>query len=117
MAFRNLDGNHDWTWGSSKNNYVLNTQEIALNVKTRVLSFLNDCFFAINEGIDYWSLLDYNKQDELENKIQSTIIQTPGVVQVNVIDLTITANRTFKILYEIEDVFGNTLNDSLPINV
>ena len=40
MTFRNLTAENDWIWGTGKNSYVTENQEIALNIKTRVLSFL-----------------------------------------------------------------------------
>lgn len=117
MTFRNLTPTGDWTFGSGKNNYVKDSQEVALNVKTRVLSFFNDCFFAADEGINYWELLDYNKQEELENKIRSTIIETPGVTEVVQLDLLIGANRTFNVSYIISDIYSQNINETLPLNV
>lgn len=117
MTFRNLDGEGDWIFGSGKNSYVTENQEIALNIKTRVLSFLGDCFFATNEGIDYWNLLDYNKRDELENQIQSVIVETPGVQKLEQIDVLIGANRTFKVEYKVYTIYSTTIENTIPLNV
>lgn len=116
MTFRNLTNEGDWVWGTGKNSYVSETQEIALNIKTRVLSFLNDCFFATNEGIDYWNLLDYNKQEQLENQIQSTIIQTPGVTKINQVEVLIGANRRFNVNYNIETIYSTIIDNTLALN-
>lgn len=116
MSFRNLNGDHDWTFGIGRNNYVYQNQEIALNIKTRVLSFLGDCFFATNEGIDYWNLLDYNKQDQLETSIMSTIAQTDGVQKVNTIDILVGANRRLTLEYSVYTVYSTTLNATIPLN-
>lgn len=116
MTFRNLDGNHDWVWGTGKNSYVSENQEIALNIKTRVLSFLGDCFFATGEGIDYWNLLDRNKQEQLENQIQATIIQTPGVNKINSVEVLIGANRTFNVTYSVNTIYSTTIENTLPLN-
>lgn len=117
MTFRNLDGNHDWIWGTGKNSYVSETQEIALNIKTRLLSFLGDCFFATDAGIDYWNLLTRNRQEELENQIQTTIVETPGVERINSIDIILGANRKFNITYSITTVYGTTLENAIPLNI
>lgn len=116
MTFRNLTGEHDWVWGTGKNSYVSETQEIALNIKTRILSFLNDCFFATNEGIDYWNLLDYNKQEQLENQLQATIVQTPGVTKINSVDVLIGANRRFNVNYSIETIYSTTIDNTVSLN-
>lgn len=44
MSIRNLDENHDWTFGAGRSNYLNYNAEIGLNIKTRLLSFLGDCF-------------------------------------------------------------------------
>lgn len=116
MSFRNLDGHHDWTFGIGRNNYVTQNQEIALNIKTRVLSFLGDCFFATDEGIDYWNLLEYNKQAQLENAITSKVAETDGVQKVNTIDVIIGANRKMMLEYSVYTIYSTTLNATIPLN-
>ena len=106
MSFRNLDGNHDWTFGAGKSNYVTGNQEIGLNVETRIMSFLGDCFFATNEGIDWFNLLDYNYQDRLENSVQETIKNTPGVTGINSVELVLNANRQLRITYDIQTIYS-----------
>lgn len=106
--FRNLDINHDWTWGNSRNNYVIENQEIGLNIKTRVLSFLGDCFFAVNEGIDWWNLLDYRYQDRLENSVTEVVQNTDGVTAINNIDLLVDADRQIKIIYDVQTVYSQS---------
>lgn len=116
MSFRNLDNNGDWTFGLGRNNYVIENQEIALNIKTRVLSFLGDCFFATDEGIDYWNLLEYNKQDQLENAIASTIAATDGVQKVNNVDIIIGSNRRMTVSYSIYTIYSQTIDATIPLN-
>lgn len=108
MSIRNLDGNHDWTFGSGKSNYVVENQEIALNIETRVLSFLGNCFFATDEGIDWFNLLDYRYQDRLENSVQEVVKNTPGVTGINSIDVLIGANRQIRIAYDIQTIYSSS---------
>lgn len=116
MGFRNLDGNHDWTFGVGRNNYVSENQEVELNIKTRVLSFLGDCFFATGEGIDWWNLLDYNKQEEAENAVMSTIADTPDVVKINNVETSLNASRKMTFSYDIDSTYSsNFQNDIIPI--
>lgn len=118
MAFRNLDENHDWVYGSGKNSYVTENQEIALNLETRLLSFLGNCFFATNEGVDWFNLLDYNKQQQLEIAVQGIVIQTPGVTGINSTDIILGANRQIKIAYDIQTVYSNSYTgEVVPLNM
>lgn len=108
MSFRNLDSAHDWTWGANKSNYVTGNQEIALNLETRILSFLGDCFFATNEGIDWFNLLDYRYQERLENAVQETIKNTDGVTGINSVDLIVNADRQIRITYDVQTIYSQS---------
>lgn len=113
MSFRNLDSNGDWVFGLGRYSYVNENQEILLNIKTRILSFLGDCFFAPQDGIDWWHLLDYNKQAEMENAVMSTIAETEGVESVNEVDSIINSNRQITLSYSITTIYGNTYTQEL----
>lgn len=118
MAFRNLTANHDWVFGSGKNSYVTENQEIGLNVETRVLSFLGDCFFATEEGIDWWNLLDIGRQTQLENSVQETIKNTPGVTAINSVDVVMGANRKITISYDIQTIYSESYTgEIIPLQV
>lgn len=104
--FRNLDVNHDWTFGNNVGSYVTEQKEIAINLETRILSFLGDCFFATDEGIDWWNLLDYRYRDRLENAVSEVVKNTPGVTAINSIDVLVGANRKIRIAYDIQTIYS-----------
>lgn len=108
MAIRALNGQHDWTFGMGKNSYLQDEKEIVENLETRVLSFLGDCFFATDEGIDWFNLLgSLNKRaEEIEYKVQEVIKNTPGVVGINSVDVVTGANRKLTIQYSIDTIFS-----------
>lgn len=108
MAFRNLSGNGDWVFGSGKNSYVTKNLEIGVNIQTRVLSFLGDCFFATEEGIDWFNLLEMGKQEQLENSVQETIKNTPGVTAINSVDVVMGANRRISITYDVQTIYSES---------
>lgn len=108
MAFRNLSGNGDWVFGSGKNSYVTENLEIGVNIQTRVLSFLGDCFFATEEGIDWFNLLEMGKQEQLENSVQETIKNTPGVTAINSVDVVMGANRKITITYDVQTIYSES---------
>lgn len=103
----------DWTFGNGIGSYVTEEQEIALNVKTRIMSFLGDCFFATDEGIDWWNLLDYRYQDRLENAVQDVIKNTPGVTAINSVDVLVGANRQIRLQYDIQTIYSQSYIDEV----
>lgn len=113
MAFRNLSRNGDWVFGSGKNSYVTENQEIGLNIKTRVLSFLGDCFFATEEGINWWNLLEIGKQEQLENSVQETIKNTAGVTAINSVDVVMGANRKITITYDVQTIYSESYSGEI----
>lgn len=115
MTFRMLDKNHDWIFGAGAASYLTENEEIALNIKTRLLSFLNDCFFALDEGIDWWNLLDYHSQDKLQAQINEVIVKTPGVTKINSIDISFGANRKMRVEYSIDTVFSKNHKDTVEL--
>lgn len=112
---RNLDINHDWTFGSSKSNYLSGNEEIALNLKTRTLSFLGDCFFAVDKGIDWFNLLDYRYQEKLELSVSEVIKNTPGVTAINSIDILMGQNRRIAIQYDIQTQFSKSYINQITV--
>ena len=117
MTIRNLDTNHDWTFGNGQSNYLQGDAETLLNIQTRLLSFLNNCFWALGEGIDWWTRLERGQEDYLENDCQNVILQTPNVAAVEAINIALDANRRLRCEYSILTSEGSALEDSflLPI--
>lgn len=113
MSFRNLSLEHDWVFGTGRNAYVQENQEIALNIETRLLSFLGDCFFDTEAGLDWFNLLDYRYQDKLENQVQDVIIKTPGITGINSVDVVIGANRQIRITYDIQTIYSSSYTDEV----
>jgi hypothetical protein len=89
MSVRAIDENRDWQFGQGKQSYKNRIEEIGQMIQTRVLSFLGDCFFAVEEGIDWVNLLakGSSKEEELKRSISLTILETPGVVALNKLEL------------------------------
>ena len=116
MKVRAIDENHDWVFGTGLQSYVENDREIAQMIKTRVLSFLGDCFFAINEGIDWFNLLEKGAENEamLKRSIGLTILKTNGVVALNEVDLT-KNGRTVIINYNVKTIYSMSYQNSIEV--
>lgn len=117
MIFSNLDQNHDWTFGKGAADFANGDQAIGLNVKTRLLSWVGDCFFDLNAGIDWWNRLgSKNQRTLLELDLKRVILQSEGVTGIVSFDTTLTG-RDFTASYTINTVNSKEYQDSLSLEV
>jgi len=106
MIVRALDINNDWTFGRGKNNYKSNVDAVAQNVQTRLMSFLGDCFFKTDDGIDWFNLLGSKNRLELELAINATILNTENITGLIAVSSILNENRLISISYRAQSSFG-----------
>ncbi len=85
MTIRNLTGDGDWTFGQGRQNYLTGQDAIALNIATRLRSFLNDTFWAMDFGIDWWNLLGQRNPAAQANvilQVRECLARSYGVARV-----------------------------------
>lgn len=113
MIFRNLDADNDWNFGKGINDYAKDADAVALNVKTRLQMWLNDCFFAQDEGIDWINRLGSKSQENLlDLDIRNIILKTEDVT--GIIDFsTSLEDRIFTANYSFNTTFGTTITDAV----
>jgi hypothetical protein len=113
MIIRNLDANGDWTFGSGISNYLTNNAAIGLNIRTRLLSWLNDCFFDMEAGIDWLNRLgSKNQRQLLEADLSRIIVQSYGVTGLVSFD-TVLVGRVFTANYSVNTIFSQAYIDSI----
>lgn len=101
MIMRNLTSDGDWTFGSGKQNYVARDEAIKLNIKTRILSWVNDCFFDMKAGIDWINRLGKKNQfNLLQQDLSTLILKSEGVSGLNSFQAYV-ENREFYATYNI----------------
>jgi hypothetical protein len=106
MIFRNLDASGDWTFGQGKGNYVAGNTAIGLNIKTRVLSWVNDCFFDKEAGIDWLNRLGLKNQfDLLKADLARVISQSEGVTGLNTLTVSL-VGRSFSAQYSVDTIYS-----------
>ena len=75
MRFRVLDENWDWSFGRGQNDYASNSLAVSYDLKTKILSWLNDCFFDMDSGLNWQKFLGGKFQKaEIDSAIKNTII-------------------------------------------
>ncbi len=99
---------NDWTFGNGQNNYLVNNDAVAQLIKTRILSFLNDCFYAVTEGIDWLNFIGSKNQVGLKLAITSTILNTPNVTGLLQLDLNLSSNRVFFVSFRVQTTYSTT---------
>lgn len=93
---RALTATGDWTCGSGRLNYLTGVNAIQQNIVTRLYSLLGDCFFATQDGINWFYFLGSKDQVGLNLAISATILNTPGVSRLN--QLSISLNHVTRLL-------------------
>lgn len=106
MRVRAIDASGDWQFGKGKQDYKQNFAALSQNIKTRILSFLGDCFFDLEAGIDWFNLLGSKDRTALELAISTTILNTEGVTGIRLIDVTETPGRLMTVRYRVQSTLG-----------
>lgn len=114
MSVRSIDENHDWNFGSGLQSYLRQNNEISQMVKTRLLSFLGDCFFDVEAGIDWLNLLGKYGEEKLLRSIKLTILDTEGVVGINSFEV-LKSGRNLTVKYDLRTIYSRSYLDSLEV--
>lgn len=112
MTVRALDAQHDFTFGKGHSNYLSGSDEIKQTVKTRILQWVNDCYYALDEGVNWNVFLENADSDSLANDIKRIITQTYGVGQLVDFEYSL-VDRDFKATYYIIDIFSESWEDTV----
>ena len=99
MIVRALTSTGDWTYGTGAQNYLQNAAAVAQCIQTGLKSFLGNCFFATNAGIDWFDFLSGKSQVLLNLAIATQILNTQNVtgIQMLIVNLdTLTRNITIE---------------------
>lgn len=120
MIFRAIKSDNDWTFGTGKGSYLTGNAALMANVKTSLYFFLNDCFFAMNVGIDWWNLLG-SMNPAARNGIllqtRETLRKCYGIVRITKIDaVTDPFTRKLVISYTVDTIYSSSVTGSVAIS-
>ena len=108
MKVRALDHQHDWTFGRGRNDYLTKSDCIYQNVKTRLLSFVNDWFLDMDHGLPWLDCLEKpGDTGRIERMVKLQVLQTEGVEALDEFELYLdkdTRKVTIHLTYT--DVYG-----------
>lgn len=118
MLFRGLTSNSDWQFGQGLESYVSGEQAIGLNIKTRLLSFLGNCFFDNLAGINWFVYFGTpGQQQQILLSTQAVILQSYGVTKVNSVLLNQLSNGTAILTFNINDIYSQNVPYSQTLQV
>lgn len=113
MIIRAIDSNGDITFGQGKQNYLTGQAAVGLNIQTRLLSFLNNCYWAMNFGIDWFTFLGgANSAIQIQLAVTAMIAQSYGVVNINNVSVN-QVGRSYFSSYSINTKFTSNFEQEL----
>lgn len=116
MIFRQITADGDWTFGKGVSGYAIGEAAIELNIKTRLLSWKGNCFFALNDWVDWLSRLDKGQEDNLNQELYNVILQSFGVVGINSFQGTLNREtRMYTVIFDIATFFGPSFVNTLDL--
>ncbi len=117
MKIRALDGNHDFMFGKGLSSYNFNNQAIGENIQTRLMSWLNDCWFDADAGLDWPRLLgSRNTKSLIELSVRAIILQSYGVLRVTKIILDFQGEaRNLVLNYSVDTIFSTNVEGTVGI--
>lgn len=116
MIFRQITSSGDWLFGKGISGYATQEQAVELNIRTRLLSWKGNCFFALNDWVDWISRLDKGQENNLNRELQNIILQSFGVVSI--ISFSGSLNRltrAYTATFNISTIFGATFISTLDL--
>lgn len=117
MIFRALDQDNDWMFGKGKQSYFTESQAIAANIKTGILSYFGDCFFDQYAGINWPRLLGGKKTaTEIKLTVRAVILKSYGVLKINRLDVVENRlTRSLSITYDIDTIYTENLSQTVGV--
>jgi hypothetical protein len=114
---RSLDENHDFLFGQGINDYRAGLNAVAQDIQCNILMFLGDCFFATNQGIDWFNLMGQPGTElAVTLNVNTAILNTLGVTGILTSSAVLTRDRALQVTYSVNTVYG-TLTSSLQYSL
>ena len=115
MIFRQVDTKNDWKLGGGMSSYATANNAIMLGIATTLRTFLGECFFNTDIGVNWFQLINERNKDYVILSIKSAISGCYGVVSVNEVTYTYDVSRVLKITYTINTLYENNVQGTVTI--
>ena len=111
-----LNDNYDIELENGQIKRVVDSYQVQMNVKTRLLTIQEEWFLDLAMGLPWFTEMTGRHPDYLliQSKVANSVYNTEGVVEVLEIVLDMDkANRKLNINFKYTDVFNQTVTGSL----
>ncbi|MFS1538055.1 MAG: hypothetical protein ACL7BU_04790 [Candidatus Phlomobacter fragariae] len=106
MKISHLTEHNDWRFGHSINDYLIDSNAIQQNIKTRLQCFKSDWWLDIEVGLSWLQLLGSRGTGEtLRREIYKVALGTEGVVRIDTLSIVVN-NFSAHIELDYTDVFN-----------
>jgi hypothetical protein len=107
MKVRALDSLGDWSFGHGIQCYKSDIEALKQSVVTRLKQWKNNCFFAMDDGVDWANELDIGTKGALDLDVKRVILQTGGVLRISEYTSTLdTDTRALSIDAHLDTIYG-----------
>jgi hypothetical protein len=111
LIVRSVDLQNDWLFGKGKNDYKSGLSSVQQSIRTRLQSFVGDCFFDSSAGVDWFTLLSSKNQKALKLSVATIILNTEFVSGILELDTIYDAStRNLKISYRVQTVYSEAVD-------
>jgi hypothetical protein len=113
--FRAIDASNDWAFGSGVQSYLVGPTAINADIKTALLEFLGECFFALQDGVDWWNLTGGKNPATLAAIIlqcRKVILARYGVTAVTSVTATLTG-RAPSVAYSASTIYSTNVSGTI----
>lgn len=109
MKTRVVDENWDFVFGRGMSDYADDALGVAYTVKMKILSWFKDCFFAMEDGIDWKNILG-NKlsKEEADRSIKEIILTEPEITDLVYFDSSV-SDRIYHATVRFKTVYNETI--------
>lgn len=108
MIIRTVDDQGDWVFGRGRQSYLRNLDALRQDIRSRLLLWKGECFFATAEGVDWNNYLDRGTAALLYRDIRRVISQTGGVLRTRAFRATLESEaREVSVEVELDTIYGS----------
>lgn len=116
MKIRNVTAANDWTFGKGLQCYLTTQDAIALDIRTYLLLWTGNCFWALQAGVNWRQYLDKNQEQKLLAGLQSAILDRFGVMGINLLSARLDPqSRLITVQYDVQTIYTQSFQDSITI--
>ena len=109
MRYRKLDDNGDHSFGSSENNFYINSPDaIRQSILTRLRLWLGEWFADTSDGTGWnQTILGKQSQGLYELTLRQRVLETPGVVTIDTFESTLDPQtRRLSVVMSVNTIYG-----------